>query len=243
MKTGQKKTEEKWAEKMAFVKCFYKLKRYENNGVIYCVWELILVTRAFCALDGEFAIIVRFFLVRLRSHRGHVPMTKLSSIFFRLDTREINSHTDGLNASGLSATGKMFTFYSPLKMNEQTWAVDHMCTVFILPWLIAMYQTHRLTVVPLARVHCSVLNMALGVRLWQVFRIHNEWYVCYEMLTEGEREREMGSVSWGSKIGRRKKQRTKKNRNEMNVEHRIAIGFGAVVYRHGIQARTHYNTV
>lgn len=45
----KKRAETSNEQRKRFVKYFYKLKRYENNGVIYCMWELISVTCASCA--------------------------------------------------------------------------------------------------------------------------------------------------------------------------------------------------
>lgn len=130
---SKKRAETSNEQRKRFVKYFYKLKRYENNGVIYCTWELISVTRASCAPFAALEYVCNncqdFF---------SGPIKFFGHFFPRTDTRKINSHSDYLNivesCNGLEHG--TFLFFSRGKslcqtpnsrsyMNERTIFISH----------------------------------------------------------------------------------------------------------------------
>lgn len=140
---AKKRAETSNEQRKRFVKYFYKLKRYENNGVIYCTWELISVTRASCAPFAALEYVCNNCQIFFSG-----PIKFFGHFFPRTDTRKINSHSDYLNivesCNGLEhGTFLFFSRGKSLCQTPNSRSYMNERTIFISHWLIAMYQTHR----------------------------------------------------------------------------------------------------
>lgn len=140
---SKKRAETSNEQRKRFVKYFYKLKRYENNGVIYCTWELISVTRASCAPFAALEYVCNNCQIFFSG-----PIKFFGHFFPRTDTRKINSHSDYLNivesCNGLEhGTFLFFSRGKSLCQTPNSRSYMNERTIFISHWLIAMYQTHR----------------------------------------------------------------------------------------------------